>query len=273
MAELNEVDLTSIPQRREKGSVFICYGTSVINKSQIRKLYQHLKLKHAEATHITLAYRLSGLDKAYDEGAVDDGEHGLGRRLLQFLVKEDKVQVAVFSVRFYGGQKLFENRFNIPMQMCAEVFSEMQKSNTANSVSKLHLKQIEDRTRTVKPRRGSTSWGKVSGRRASTGASPQLGRGGHQQNTVRRFLSSLSEQAPQEEDSDTYTCPTSATSETGRGTEDEDYLSIPDDRRGLDKGIQEDWSTTGSGEWDEDVTLLKRREQDTDSEKQSDTDG
>ena len=69
----------------EKGSRFLAYAMEVSSLKSIRQAYIHIKRLHPRASHATMAYRLAGIDKAYDEDYVDDGEHSGGRKLLDML--------------------------------------------------------------------------------------------------------------------------------------------------------------------------------------------
>ena len=58
-----------------------------------------------------MAYRLAGLNKAYDEGCVDDREYGQGRRMLSILQQKELVNQMVLVVRYYGGIHIGNKRY------------------------------------------------------------------------------------------------------------------------------------------------------------------
>ena len=250
-SDLQEVEMLMSEQRIEKGSKFVVYGAPAVNKSTIRRMYTHLKLKHPEATHITSAYRLQGLDKAHDEGCCDDMEHGLGRRLLKILVDRDIRQCVVFSVRQYGGKKLFDNRFNIPMEMIEQLLNELQDGRTATS--KLPEQTDRSSTRTIKQRTSFKTRGRrQAGRHIGMGASPRLP-AKEANNNVREFLQSLRNDPSIQDESDVQTCPTSATSDNDKAMDEEGYMSIVEERSRRLYSETERWTDE-----DQDQTIVKQ---------------
>ena len=247
----------------EKGSKFQVYVGAANSKIQIRRMYQHLKIKYPGATHITLAYRLIGLDKANDEGLCDDFEHGLGRKLLALLLQEEKKQIAVFSVRHYGGELLYKNRFDIPVGLATNTIKAMENGARA-TVSKLNLQQFRNNPRTVKQRRSTSNRGRYIGMRRlgktrGSGASPSLA-GNSRGNQLRSYMREM------EEESDLMTCPTSATSEEEK-TEEEDYLSLGEGAGGAEpvQTNREEWGDDVTGAWsstDAEQTLTYSQDED-----------
>ena len=112
MVELEKVPLVSTGQQiSDQGSVFHGYTARVENIEQVRRIYKHFKLKFAEASHVMMAYALPGLNKAYDEDYVDDGEHGGGRRLLRVLLDANLNNQILLVVRYFGHVYLGVDRF------------------------------------------------------------------------------------------------------------------------------------------------------------------
>ena len=85
--------------------------------------------------------------------------------------------------------------------------------------------------------RGSTS--RRPERYQGLGESPQLSRGPTQgktsNNKIREFLKTLQNNPEAGEESDVMTCPTSATSDNGQATEDEEYLSMERCKRTMER--------------------------------------
>ena len=103
--------VASGPSKSDSGSHFYSFAVEVHNLTEIRKVYTHFKIMYADAAHVMMAYRLPGLNKAYDEDFIDDGEHGGGRRLLRVLFDGDHLSKMVLVVRYFGHVYLGTDRF------------------------------------------------------------------------------------------------------------------------------------------------------------------
>lgn len=99
--------------RDEKGSEFLAFAASVTSTEDVRKAYRKLKIKYADASHISSAYRLAPADGPFNQEALDDGEHGMGRFLLKLMQEGSSMNTAVFLIRYYGGVHIGSLRFDI----------------------------------------------------------------------------------------------------------------------------------------------------------------
>jgi len=88
-----------------KKSKFIGYLFEIKNVEEIKEKIDALKREHKKATHICYAYRLIS---PFAEKAVDDGEPSgtAGKPILNVLQKQDKQNVLLVVVRYFGGIKL-----------------------------------------------------------------------------------------------------------------------------------------------------------------------
>ncbi len=86
-----------------KGSRFIAYVTRVKSVDDAHAKLAEVRVRHAEATHNTWAYR-AGAELRFS----DDGEPGgtAGRPLLEVLQKRELDYVLAVVTRYYGGTKL-----------------------------------------------------------------------------------------------------------------------------------------------------------------------
>ena len=134
--ELKELHLMKIfggYERSEAGSRFLVFASAAKNLADIRKFYNHMKLRFASASHVVLTYRLEGFNKAYDEDYQDDGEYGMGRRILTRLLQEDMEGIAVCVIRFYGGQHIGPKRFEIALDLLQKTLADYRVGLTINS--------------------------------------------------------------------------------------------------------------------------------------------
>ena len=94
----------------EKGSKFIGYTTTPASYQQIQDAYLNIKLAHPEADHVICAYYMTD-GQLFSQDYCDDGEHGAGRYLLDYMLENRLKSRAIFIVRYFGGQKLQGLRF------------------------------------------------------------------------------------------------------------------------------------------------------------------
>ena len=93
----------------EKGNKFIGYTLVPSSYQQVQEAYTKVKLLHPAADHVTCAMYMKEVD-LFAQDYCDDGEHGAGRYLLDYLLQNKLKQRAVFVVRYFGS-KLNAHRF------------------------------------------------------------------------------------------------------------------------------------------------------------------
>ena len=105
--------VTKCSEHVEGGSEFYSYVAKASSKEDIEKAYLKLRIKFADATHIVCAYRMEEAKGPYLQQAIDDGEIGGARRMLQQMQDRKVYSAAIFIIRYYGGQHLGKRRFEI----------------------------------------------------------------------------------------------------------------------------------------------------------------
>ena len=85
----------------EKGSEFYSHSAKVCSIRDVTRAYLKMRLKYGDATHIMCAYRLAEPDGPFDQQAIDDGEYGGARRILDELTQKEAKNVAVFVARYH----------------------------------------------------------------------------------------------------------------------------------------------------------------------------
>lgn len=143
---LDDNELLSVKQvalyeggtREEKGSEFLAFAAKCQSAEDVRQAYRKLKIKYADASHITSAHRLSPPNGPYNQEAMDDGEHGMGRVLLKLLQEQKVTNVAVFVLRYYGGTHIGSARFDIARQLATKAIKAAGLKNASPSRSRLN---------------------------------------------------------------------------------------------------------------------------------------
>ena len=95
-----------------EGNVFQGFTAETYNHSEVKEVYEKLKLIYADARHVVCAYILPGTQEFYDRDCCDDQETAAGRALLTWM-KNNKLEArAAFVVRYCGPEKIGTQRFS-----------------------------------------------------------------------------------------------------------------------------------------------------------------
>lgn len=109
----DEIDMVKGYDQIHNKSRFIAYAAAIKDYKDVEAAYSKVRMKFADATHVTCAYRIPG-DETYNlQDYADDGEIGAGRTLLGTLKQEATLNVVVFLIRYYGGHHLGSQRFQV----------------------------------------------------------------------------------------------------------------------------------------------------------------
>ena len=114
--ELNDVrtaKVCRVDEFSEKGSDYLVYVQKVKTINDVQKGLYKMRIKYADATHVSAGYRLEVPKGPFGQSYHDDGEIGTGRAILQAIKDRAVTCVAVYIVRFFGGVKLGKRRFEI----------------------------------------------------------------------------------------------------------------------------------------------------------------
>ena len=84
----------------EKNSEFFSYAQKVRCIKDVEKGYTKMRIKFADATHISCGYRFSDPNGPFEQGFEDDGENGQGRNILNALKERQVKEVCVYVVDF-----------------------------------------------------------------------------------------------------------------------------------------------------------------------------
>ena len=146
--EILKMELNQTGRITKDKSIFEGFTATVSDFSQIRKLYIKAKLMQPAARHIVCAYYLPGCESHYNQNFCDDGEHGAGRHILDFMVKNNFINKVVFVSRKYGGIRMSGERYD-----CYKTATELVlQANPWNSLLKIkQVVKISAKDVTTKP--------------------------------------------------------------------------------------------------------------------------
>lgn len=111
-----------------KGSEFMAAACHVQDINQVRLAYRKLFKRHPNADHIAAAYSVQG-----EIGYQDDMEFGSGFRLANVIQAHNIGDIAVFIIRFYGGEHLGPARFSIMKDVAAEAIEKLTRASAINT--------------------------------------------------------------------------------------------------------------------------------------------
>ena len=135
---LETAHISNTGNQTEEDSHFKCYAAEVMNINQVVDNYKHLKIKHADATHISMAYRLPGENVAELQDYFDDSDYGIGRTILNVLVDEQKFYRAIYIVRHFGKKQLGSKRFDVAKQLAQQASRSIDSSEMIGEISHLN---------------------------------------------------------------------------------------------------------------------------------------
>ena len=148
LKSIQEITVANGGTESEQGSTFHAFACPVQNTEQIRKYYIHFKRRFPNATHISMGYKFSALNKALAEDCLDDGEFGFGRKILHLIAQSNLENIMVVVIRFYGGKHIGGKRFEILSRLVQNACSALQQNEY--TTSKLQLRQMQENLGTVK---------------------------------------------------------------------------------------------------------------------------
>lgn len=124
---LREMEIIEGGTEHQDGSIFVGYAAEAFTAQSVQNLYDALKLRIPDATHIACAFKFPGTDIAKNQGFVDDGEFGAGRALLNLLHKNKAYNKVLFITRHYGGQHIGVRRFQLMEKVALKALNEIIK--------------------------------------------------------------------------------------------------------------------------------------------------
>ena len=96
-----------------QGSKFMVYTAKVNSFKDVQKAYAKVKDANLAAAHILCGYRIFAKDFPFKQDFSNDGDHQIGKVILDILKTQGVFNVAVFIVRYYDGDHIGPQRFNI----------------------------------------------------------------------------------------------------------------------------------------------------------------
>ena len=100
---------------------FTAYAVKCSSMTEVRRAYVKMRQIYTSAEHIPAAYQIKN-----GEGYQDDREFGASHKMLKTLQAHDVKNVAVFVVRFYGGEHLGPRRHEAIKQVVEEVIAKIK---------------------------------------------------------------------------------------------------------------------------------------------------
>ncbi|KAJ8307585.1 hypothetical protein KUTeg_014861 [Tegillarca granosa] len=126
--KVEEVQTETSASISEAGSNFIAVGANTSSLNEVRRFYKKVSVepKYAMCNHRILVYRHRDEEGKIHQGYNDDGEHGAGRKLLEYLTRNNYVNVGIVVTRWYGGKHIGPKRFNLMEDALSQVVAKLK---------------------------------------------------------------------------------------------------------------------------------------------------
>lgn len=120
LEKMNSIKFCEATKNPIKGSEFKAMACVVNKMNDVHLAYKKVYRDYPSADHVAAAYYTEG-----EGGYQDDSEFGSGYRLLN-VIKDHKLgDVAVFLIRFYGGEHLGPQRFSVMKELASEALGKL----------------------------------------------------------------------------------------------------------------------------------------------------
>ena len=114
------------------GNVIVGFNMCTTSHQEINKAYIKMKLKYPQSKHIVCVYNIPGIERHFCADYDDDGDTGVGRKLLGMMKNNNVSSRAIFLVRYSNGTKLGLDRFRLYMEAAKNAI----KAHPYNKITK-----------------------------------------------------------------------------------------------------------------------------------------
>ena len=114
--ELDQIMKIKTPQGQRvvaDGNAMIGFSCPVSTHAEINQAHTKVKLKYPQAKHIVCTYQIPGTEPYYNANYCDDGDIGIGRRILDLMDRNKITSRVNFVARYSDGTKLGGKRFQM----------------------------------------------------------------------------------------------------------------------------------------------------------------
>ena len=121
LQDLLRLPICKGPQMELDDNKFVGFTLAVSNHEDINEAYLKMRLCYPKSRHIVCAYILGKDTKPHlGMGCCDDGEHGAGEKLLQYMIENNLEKRVIFVSREFSGRKIGIDRFKYILQAAHE---------------------------------------------------------------------------------------------------------------------------------------------------------
>lgn len=125
LAKMEKIKFQFVKTEPTKGSEFLAAACYANTMDEVRLAYRKLFKRHPNADHISAAYSVQR-----EIGYQDDMESGSRFRLANVIQDHRIGNIAVFIIRFYGGENLGAARFSIMKEAASEVIERLTNASS-----------------------------------------------------------------------------------------------------------------------------------------------
>ncbi|KAK3093349.1 hypothetical protein FSP39_014330 [Pinctada imbricata] len=125
---LENVRMYTTECEKRQGTQMFASGSEVRSIDDVQNLYRKVCIlpDSASSDHRILVYRFKDEARKLTENYHDDGEHGAGRRLLQYMRDNEMCNIAVVISKWNGERKIGFERFGVMEYLVCSVYNELE---------------------------------------------------------------------------------------------------------------------------------------------------
>ena len=206
----------------KSGSEFVPYTASVCSFEEINKVYGKVKLENPGARHVVAVWCIPGKNTYFTQDFQEDQEYGIGRRALKIMLENNLNNRAFFIARYYGGEKMHEDRFKCYLQAMKNALDKQPQNTITKASQSITVESISS----VMQASNATNVAKLQSVRSGGRGGRSRGRGGYRGNRKGAWQTGTPYRSPTNNQEDNPKPP----KRTYEPRTEEDIMDIDDDK-------------------------------------------
>ena len=124
--QIMEIKLQQGVKVSEQGNMLVGFTRPVNSFQEINQAYMKMKLKYPQAKHIVCAFKIPGEEQYYCSDYCDDGDHAVGRKILELMNKNEVNCRVIFVARYTDGTKMGPRHYAAYLEAAKNAIEQQQ---------------------------------------------------------------------------------------------------------------------------------------------------